>query len=107
MKKGVGLIIVAIITTLLLVFFTNPELLDKVWLWLIGFAGYILVLLENTYKSLTKAFGSKKKTDPAEPVFRDNEKMQSQVQAIEARILQIEKKLEHTQGFGKADTAPH
>ena len=42
MKRFFLLFLIAIVTFLLYAFFKNPELLNDIWIWLIGFAGLIV-----------------------------------------------------------------
>ncbi len=56
MNRFVGLLLIALIAVLILVFLSNPELLDKVWLWIIGFIGYIIALGEKGFNSLKTLF---------------------------------------------------
>ena len=56
MKRFLLLIFIAIATFLLFAFFKNPDVLDDIWLWLVGFAGLILQLgkkVVDFIKSLT------------------------------------------------------
>lgn len=91
-----GLAFVAAVTVLFLLFFTDPELLDKVWLWLVGLAGYILVLLEKGFKSLSQLFEAKG-TLPQQPTHVDSapsdENIRTKIETIEDRILRIETQL--------------
>ena len=54
MKHLAALLFVALLTTVVLLFFTNPELLQDVWLWIIGFIGHILLLLEKGFQSVAQ-----------------------------------------------------
>jgi hypothetical protein len=54
MKHAAALFFIAVLAITILLFFTNPELLEKVWLWVIGFIGYILLLFEKGYQSVTE-----------------------------------------------------
>ena len=64
MKRLMALVLVAAVTVLVLLFFSNPQLLDKLWLWMVGLAGYILILLERGFKSLSGLFEGKKAQPP-------------------------------------------
>lgn len=91
-----GLAFVAGVTVLLLLFFTNPELLDKVWLWMVGLAGYIIILLEKGLKSLSTLFEARETqlTQRSLPASQNiDEDIQTKIEGIEDRILQIETKL--------------
>jgi len=71
--------------------------LDKVWLWIIGFAGHVILLIQKGYRMLVDAFPNNKQTgnnDPASVLFPavENNKKAS-LQDIEARLLRIENHL--------------
>jgi hypothetical protein len=55
------ILIVAILTVLVLLFISNPEILDKIWLWLIGFEGGVIGLFRAAYEWIANLF--KKKDD--------------------------------------------
>jgi len=46
------LLFVALLTTVVLLFITNPELLQDIWLWIVGFIGYIILMLEKGFKAV-------------------------------------------------------
>ena len=56
MKHAAALFFIAVLAITILLFFTNPALLEKVWLWVIGFIGYILVLFEKGFRSVKDWF---------------------------------------------------
>jgi hypothetical protein len=64
MKNFAALLVIALLAVVVLIFVTNPDLLGKIWLYLIGFIGYILALADKGIKSIGKAF----KGDPGKPV---------------------------------------
>lgn len=64
MKHAAALFFIAVLAITILLFFTNPALLEKVWLWIIGFIGYILLLLEKGFRAVTDWF--RRATTPAE-----------------------------------------
>jgi hypothetical protein len=68
MNRFVGLLLIALIAVLVLVFILNPQLLDKVWLWVIGFIGYILALIEKGFNSIKNLF----RRDPEKPEGKEN-----------------------------------
>ncbi|MFC4871906.1 DUF5675 family protein [Negadavirga shengliensis] len=72
MKRLLGLLAIALIAVLILLLVTNPEILNKVWMWLIGFAGYVYLLIEKGVEALKSPFQAKpdvtpKKTGPQVP----------------------------------------
>lgn len=96
MKRLMALVLVAAIIVLAMLFFTNPHLLDKVWIWMVGLAGYVLILLEKGFKSLSHLFEARK-IQPSPPTLPPStplhEDLQSKIDRIECRIAEIENKL--------------
>src|SRR5690606_25516301 len=96
MKRLMALVLVAAATVLVLLFFNHPQLLDKLWLWMVGLAGYLIILLEKAYKTLSGLFERKKpaSTTPSPPSSPLPEgDIPAKIAALEGRILQLEKKL--------------
>jgi len=56
MKRITILFFVAVATLVVLLFFTNPGLLDNLWLWIIGFIGYIIALVNTGVEKLNSLF---------------------------------------------------
>jgi uncharacterized membrane protein YbhN (UPF0104 family) len=99
MKRLAVLLVVAIFTFLVLLFMTHPEWLDKVWLWVIGFIGYILVLIEKSGKILSEAWKNKvgQEGSPIKNSLQevpDGMATVSQVEMLEKRLTQIENQLQ-------------
>jgi hypothetical protein len=95
MKRFMGLMLIALIVVLLLLFFTRPELLDKLWIWMVGFIGYVILLLERGFKSLSELFEGRETPntpDPGEPSLPLDD-LQSKIGVIEKRVSRIEKGL--------------
>ncbi|MEX2512752.1 MAG: DUF5675 family protein [Cyclobacteriaceae bacterium] len=67
MNRFAGLLIIAFIALLVVLFIVNPQYLDKVWMWLVGFIGYIILLVEKGGTALKNLFSknpSEKQTAP-------------------------------------------
>ncbi|MEX2593463.1 MAG: DUF5675 family protein [Anditalea sp.] len=100
MKKLLALFAVAVFTILVLLFITNPELLDKAWLWIIGFIGYLLILIEKGFKTVASAFKKSEETDQPlsqesiSSFFNPNHDKKAKGEKIEEKILKIEKQLQ-------------
>ena len=98
MKRFIALLVVAVFTTVILLFFTYPESLDKVWLWIIGFIGYIWLLLENGVKAISDTF---KNREEETSNFKGSQLLPSipvkegltRLDKMEERLLHIEKRL--------------
>ena len=56
MARFAALSFIALFTVAILLFLTNPEILEEIWLWIIGFIGYILALVEKGFQSVTRLF---------------------------------------------------
>jgi len=91
MKRLMVLVLLASVAVLILVFITNPELLDKFWLWLIGFAGYIIALLDKGYQSLISFY--RKKMGSTAPPYAPPIDIDAKLEAFEGRLANIENKL--------------
>jgi len=87
MNRLLLLVVVALITMVVLIFFTNPELLDKVWIWLIGFIGYVLLLLEKAWQIVKQAF--EKREGGSHPVSTDADA------GLQNRVRKLEEKVQH------------
>src|SRR5690554_4744892 len=100
MKKVVVLFFVAAVTMVVLLFFTNPGLLDRIWLWIIGFIGYIIAFVNAGIEKLNSLF--KKEGDQqsfsgiASTSIKDSDKssLQEEVVHLKKRIYRIENQLE-------------
>lgn len=64
MKRFFALLLIGAVIITVLLFFTNPSLLDEIWLWLIGFLGSIIGFFRNIFDKLKDAFSSEKETNP-------------------------------------------
>lgn len=103
MKRLSALLVVAALTVVILIFFTNPGWLDKIWLWIIGFIGYILVLAENAFKTLAGAL--KKETAGNSTVSRESissfftpsPAKQDKTKGLEEKISSIERELQNSE----------
>lgn len=105
MKKFAALLIIALVAILVLVIFTNPEVLGKAWLYVLGFIGYVVVLVENGFKKISGAFsGSKEKVPDVLPSLPDENKNDSQeteqktkeILSLQQKIKELELKLQES-----------
>ena len=64
MKRFILLILIAIATFLLFAFFKNPELLNDIWLWLIGLAGLIIKTGKGIIDYIKSIFEKPNQKDP-------------------------------------------
>jgi hypothetical protein len=63
MKRFLGLLFIALVVLVLILLVTRPELVQSVWLWLVGFIGYIVYFITSGTKNLLALF----KKEPAAP----------------------------------------
>lgn len=66
MKRFLFLLIVALITITVLLFFFNPEILEKVWLWIVGLIGPIVALIKKGAEGVSQLINppEEKKKEP-------------------------------------------
>lgn len=57
------LLLIAGLVFLILLFISKPELLDNVWLWLVGLAGAIVKSFQSVIDYFKKKFGTKEETE--------------------------------------------
>ncbi|AWW32117.1 hypothetical protein DN752_19335 [Echinicola strongylocentroti] len=104
MKRFVGLLVVAMVLVLVLVFITNPELISTIWLYLVGFIGYIVALGEKGFRSVKKAFiKDEPPKKPSSAVLPQLKKTpdSAEVDKLEQKIHQLEGQLGAAQQEGK------
>jgi hypothetical protein len=106
MNRYLLLVFLIFILVLAVLFFTNPDLLDKAWMWLVGFAGYILLgfrkiseAIKSWFTPSTPKNGSggndKKETIPTPPPHLDKN--------WEERIRELEEALKKRAGMAFRD----
>lgn len=105
MRKIGALLVIVAIAILILVLITNPQFLNKIWLYLLGFIGYILVLAENGYKRVIQAFQSDTPSErtPVNPGIKIPEPSHtpdSKINQLEEKIQLLEAKLQLNAGMG-------
>lgn len=105
MKKFAALLVIALIAILVLVILTNPDVLGKAWLYVIGFIGYVLVLVENGYKKIAENFKVTKetKTDdlPHPPASKNHdifiiEQKTKEIASLQQKIKDLEIQLQNS-----------
>ena len=58
MRHALILIVVALVTITIILMIYRPDLLEDVWLWLVGLIGPIIGLLKAITKKISKFFKS-------------------------------------------------
>lgn len=90
-----ALLFVALLTIVVLLFISNPELLEDIWLWIIGFIGYIILLLEKGFKSVVSAVrgDSKNAEDSSDAPLSSANSQRHSVEKLERKIAQLKQQL--------------
>lgn len=106
MKKFAALLIIALVAILVLVVLTNPEVLGKAWLYVLGFIGYVVVLVENGFKKIATAFSGSKETKsenlPSPPIeeskdSQEIEQKSKEIASLQQKIKELEIKLKNSE----------
>ncbi|WP_339925101.1 DUF5675 family protein [uncultured Cyclobacterium sp.] len=58
MNRIPGLLVLAVLILAALFLYSNPEVLEKIWLWMIGFIGYLAILFRKGYEKIKDLFTS-------------------------------------------------
>lgn len=98
MNRYLLLVLLILGVIALLVFASRPDTLDKVWMWLVGFAGYVVMLVRQAAQGLESLLGTRKNTEaeaapapsptpptPA-PVVSSNVPLEKRIQELEASL---------------------
>lgn len=93
MNRILLLIFIAGITFLVVMFFARPDLLENVWMWLIGFAGGIVKLFDMAFTWIKNLItGDKDKKEEEKPVSGNDlpqKKNATQVKPFKGTTLQL------------------
>lgn len=103
MKKFAALLIIALVAIVVLVIFSNPDALGKAWLYVLGFIGYVVVLVENGFKKIAEAFTGSKDAKPDAVLPPQSEKRQDpnmvddrsgEISILQQKIKELELQLQ-------------
>ena len=100
MKHLAALLFVALISVAILLFLTNPSLLEEIWLWIIGFIGYIVLMLEKGIKAIVSAVSSKPDNTRSPPPPYSTlpiNQLPQRVESLERKLEQEEKERKNLQ----------
>jgi hypothetical protein len=96
LKQVAALLFLALLTIAVLLFITNPELLENIWLWIVGFIGYIVVILEKGFKAVASAFQSQptpatplpaaEPAAPSKPTTPNIDELEKQIRHLEDKL---------------------
>ncbi len=76
---------------MVLFFFANPLLLEDIWLWIIGFIGYIVLLVEKGFKAVVSSLKPEPKTLPPPtdaPFSFAHDQLKHKVAELERKLQQ-------------------
>lgn len=93
MKHFGALLFVALATIVVLLFLANPTLLGEIWLWIIGFIGYIILLVEKGFKAIVGSIKSDPKIHPPTsetPLSFSDDQLTRKVAELERKLQQDE-----------------
>lgn len=105
MKKFAALLIIALVAIIVLVLLTNPEVLGKAWLYVLGFIGYVVVLVQNGFKKIAGAFTNpptnKPDVSPQIPIEKNKddliiEQKNKEITLLQQKIKDLEIKLQNS-----------
>lgn len=112
MRNFLFLLLVAFVTLLLLLFITNPGLLDNIWLWLVGFVGGIIGLFRNLFDQIKQFIrrGEEKKLALVSATVKQPETIKSNFNSHKGtaeRIDSLIQKIEDQQTVQTGNTPFH
>ncbi|HSI74346.1 MAG TPA: DUF5675 family protein [Lunatimonas sp.] len=103
MKRYLVIFGIILLVVLAILFFNKPQLLDKIWLWVVGFIGYILLLIRKGAEGLKELF-SKSPTvaspPPTEPTNPTPPVPTTPAYNLEEKIKEIEEKIRNERPTG-------
>jgi len=84
MNRFTILIIVALVTFAIIFFVQRPDILNEVWLWLIGLSGAIIEFFRRIFSSLNKKdqTGAETQANPALTITSSNKVKQAELQEL-------------------------
>ena len=103
MRRFLTLLLIAAVILLVILFISNPSLLDEIWLWLIGFAGSIFGFIANIFEQLK--YPSKEENPPISQKPDNTDTVtevalsKSKLEALKKEIQEKEELLKHTTPF--------
>ena len=108
MKRFFALLLIAGLILAVILFFSNPQLLDGIWLWLIGFAGSIVGLFVNIFDQLKGVFNKKDTVAvakvKAQAINLENEKSKLEIDKAKLELEKIKHKLSENETILKEES---
>lgn len=95
MKRFLVLLLVALLTMAVLLFLFNPEILEKVWLWIVGLIGFIVASIRSLFEWFKNTFSKEepKAAHEVEKIIEDGTFNKQQNNTSPHQFSQIEQKL--------------
>lgn len=99
----------ALLAIAVLLFLFNPELLEKIWLWIVGLIGVIISAVQRCIEWIKSQFSKTKSADPKTPnpeATQESEKLQAaekKITELETTIQDLEKQLKMEESGGSYD----
>lgn len=105
MKRYFVIFVLILLVVLAILFVRQPQLLDKIWLWLVGFIGYIILLFRKGAEGLKALFSPNNSSPAALPPLNTNPTPppvpRQPVNDLEEKIKEIEAGLRNERPIGK------
>lgn len=77
MSRFLWISLVVILLVLAILFVMQPQVLDKIWMWLVGFAGYVVLLVRQASEGLKSLFTkSERQTNTTETTQKPEQPVQ-------------------------------
>jgi len=107
MKRFFVLLLIAALIIGLVVFFTNPGMLDEVWLWMIGFAGVIVGFFRNMYEQVKDVFKKEEvqEATPIKTIYSPTPEQSVYTKKLEEEVEQLKEKISIGDGVVNTQTA--
>jgi hypothetical protein len=104
MNKLTGLLVLAAVILTVLFFYSNPEILGDIWLWIIGFIGYLVVLFEKGFLKLKELFQASPSPITGTPT-KEIQRLSSEkpMETKQPNIQQVEALLENQKDISLPD----
>ena len=97
MKRFFVLLLVALLTMAVLLFIFNPEILEKIWLWIVGLIGFIIASIRSLIEWAKKTFDKEDSqvSQEAEKSPSSENGNKKVVSSISKEITEVEDRLQN------------
>ena len=98
MKRALLLIVVALLAIAVLLFIFNPQVLEDIWLWIVGLVGYIIGFIKQGGEWIGKQFSGKPEKAPARdsspPAPQAVAANSAEISSLQQKISDLERQLD-------------